>query len=298
MNTINEIKDIYLRDGRVLNSYLISGKKGQTIAFANKFANAILSIGSFSNSQSRINAEVHPDVIVFKAKNDKYTVEDARNIVNSSYEAPFENEKKVIIIEDFSLFAPIAQNILLKVLEEPQDKTVFILLSENKDKILSTILSRLSEIRIKPMSLDDYKDKLTGYKYDQNQISYLYYFTNGDYLLSRDLLENQTFFEEKSYLLKTYSKYLNGNKVSLLDIASFFESKEDVGMYTSIISFFLRDASVYKIDKNLVYDEDSIDLFHTLNDSIDYQKNLLTIEEIRRRINANVSVKNAFLASL
>jgi DNA polymerase-3 subunit delta' len=49
---------------------------------------------------------------------------------------------------------------LLKTLEEPENKTLFILIAENSDKILATILSRTQLIKIPPVSEENVKKQL------------------------------------------------------------------------------------------------------------------------------------------
>lgn len=64
----------------------------------------------------------------------------------------FESEYKVMIIwlpERMNLFAA---NKLLKLIEEPPEKTVFLMVSENPNQLLKTILSRTQQILVPPIS--------------------------------------------------------------------------------------------------------------------------------------------------
>jgi DNA polymerase-3 subunit delta' len=51
-------------------------------------------------------------------------------------------------------------NRLLKMIEEPPDQTLFILVAENQDLILNTILSRCQLVKTAPLSYDDLKNGL------------------------------------------------------------------------------------------------------------------------------------------
>ena len=53
-----------------------------------------------------------------------------------------------------------AGNSLLKIIEEPQPNTLFILVAQNQDQILNTILSRTQPIKIPPLGFDDIKNHL------------------------------------------------------------------------------------------------------------------------------------------
>ncbi|MFM7913394.1 MAG: hypothetical protein ACKO9W_14530, partial [Bacteroidota bacterium] len=62
----------------------------------------------------------------------------------------FEGRYKVVILW-LAEFLGDAGNLLLKILEEPPDQTVFILVSAEPEQILTTIRSRVRSIRIGPM---------------------------------------------------------------------------------------------------------------------------------------------------
>jgi DNA polymerase-3 subunit delta' len=64
---------------------------------------------------------------------------------------PYESEYKVLVIWLAEKMNAPAANSLLKLLEEPPQKTIFLLVSENTDLILPTILSRTQMIRIPPL---------------------------------------------------------------------------------------------------------------------------------------------------
>ena len=70
----------------------------------------------------------------------------------------FEAEYKTMIIWLPETMNEEAANKILKILEEPWDKTLFILVTERADRLLQTILSRTQEVavpRLKPEVLED-----------------------------------------------------------------------------------------------------------------------------------------------
>lgn len=62
--------------------------------------------------------------------------------------------KRVVIIDDADTMSTSAQNSFLKLLEEPNSSTYFILTSHHPEKLLSTVRSRLQEFNIAPCSGD------------------------------------------------------------------------------------------------------------------------------------------------
>lgn len=78
--------------------------------------------------------------------------EDAGEVVRTLALKAYEADYKVLILWMVERMNPTSANRLLKVLEEPPEKTLFLLITEDPDQILSTILSRTQLIKIPAMS--------------------------------------------------------------------------------------------------------------------------------------------------
>ncbi|MBI2195701.1 MAG: hypothetical protein HYU48_01495 [Candidatus Levybacteria bacterium] len=76
-------------------------------------------------------------------------IEDVRNIQKKLYLKPIKSKDKAVIINAPNGFTIEAQSALLKILEEPPQNTFIILIVENKNSLLETVLSRCSIIEIK-----------------------------------------------------------------------------------------------------------------------------------------------------
>lgn len=88
-----------------------------------------------------------------------YTAEAAEIIKKLSLKT-FESDYKTMIIWLPEKMNPTASNKLLKLIEEPPERTLFLLVSEEPDKLLPTILSRCQLIRIPVFSRDEIKNYL------------------------------------------------------------------------------------------------------------------------------------------
>lgn len=88
------------------------------------------------------------------------SVEESADILRKlhlkSYESPF----KIVIQWMPEKMRTEAANKLLKIIEEPPDKTIFFLVTENRDQIISTILSLTQLIKINHLSDDDIQQAL------------------------------------------------------------------------------------------------------------------------------------------
>jgi DNA polymerase-3 subunit delta' len=79
-------------------------------------------------------------------------IRDCSNIINENSNRSYEGGYKVYILWMVERLYHSAAPKLLKTLEEPEPKSLFILIAENSDKILSTILSRTQLVKIPRMS--------------------------------------------------------------------------------------------------------------------------------------------------
>jgi len=75
--------------------------------------------------------------------------EESAEILRKLSLTAFESEYKVMIIWMAEKMNPSAGNKLLKILEEPPEKTLFLLIAEDEDQLLRTILSRTQLVKVK-----------------------------------------------------------------------------------------------------------------------------------------------------
>ena len=90
-----------------------------------------------------------------------------------------EEGKKTIIIENADRMQSSVRNALLKILEEPPESCIFILLTSKKNAIMQTILSRVRNYSFKERSLEQQKDVITRVFHREDFSS-----TINDYLLT------------------------------------------------------------------------------------------------------------------
>lgn len=102
------------------------------------------------DSCSKITAGIHPDVAVLVREGAAQIVpiENVRNQVIARLGLPpHEAEVRVFIVEEATALAPPAANALLKTLEEPPSRVLFILCTTAPEQLLPTIRSRCQRIR-------------------------------------------------------------------------------------------------------------------------------------------------------
>ena len=112
------------------------------------------------------------------------------------------NEWRVILIfqaEKLCIPSPEAAHALLKVLEEPPERTLFILVSSQPGAILDTIHSRCQSFYFPPISTQVLEEQLQESGADMVQTAVMARISGGNVGLSRELMQNSTDLMEKLY---------------------------------------------------------------------------------------------------
>lgn len=139
--------------GRVSHFYLISGPNGAgKKTLARLLAAAILCKGEDKPCLScpacrKVMADTHPDLItVTDPEHKNVAVKLIRQMRDDLFIRPNEADKKIYLLpQDLGIEG---QNALLKILEEPPAYGVFLLLSDNPEKLLPTVRSRSTELAL------------------------------------------------------------------------------------------------------------------------------------------------------
>ena len=100
---------------------------------------------------------------------------EADEIIRRLQFKSYESEYKITIIWQPETMNEEAANKILKILEEPWDKTLFILVSERTDLLLPTIISRTQEVAVKRLQNEDLMELgremvQTGAQIDEQQL--------------------------------------------------------------------------------------------------------------------------------
>ena len=142
-----------LSNNRISHFYLISGPAGSgKHTLARLLAAAILCQGADRPCLScptcrKVMSGVHPDLITVDDPEHKtVAVKIVREAREDMFIRPNEAEHKIYLFpQELGIEG---QNALLKILEEPPSYGVFILLTENPEKLLPTVRSRCTELKL------------------------------------------------------------------------------------------------------------------------------------------------------
>jgi DNA polymerase-3 subunit delta' len=91
----------------------------------------------------------HPDVEVVRPEGLSYKTEEARALVARSDMAPTRGRWHVIVMEDADRLTESANNVLLKSIEEPASRTVWLLCAPSVEDLLPTVRSRCQVVGLR-----------------------------------------------------------------------------------------------------------------------------------------------------
>ncbi len=150
----------------------------------------------------------HPDVEYFSPEEKKksLSVEQVRKIKSNAFVKSHRAGKKVFIIDKADSLSEISQNALLKIIEEPPQNILFILICEAAGKMLDTIISRCVIFSLFPPDSDEaFEYVKANTKKQDDEIREALSLTHNNIGKALSLLGKRK--NEKSYLAQ---KFLNG----------------------------------------------------------------------------------------
>lgn len=150
---LKETLEASLQKGHISHFYLISGPRGSgKHTLAKLLASAILCQGSHKpcgvcGPCRKLSSGNHPDFITVEDPEHKnVAVKIVRQIREDVFIRPNESAYKIYLFPQE--LGTEGQNALLKILEEPPGHGVFILLADNPEKLLTTVRSRCTELKL------------------------------------------------------------------------------------------------------------------------------------------------------
>ena len=108
-----------------------------------------------------INIGIALDIIEIDAASNT-GVENIREIIERANFAPTQARWKVYVIDECHMLSTAASNALLKTIEEPPERVVFILATTNPERVLKTIQSRCQKFNFKRINSEHIYNHLLG----------------------------------------------------------------------------------------------------------------------------------------
>lgn len=247
-----------VHDGVNHQAYIFEGPEGLNIIEAAKLFAATLTCKNRESapcgsceSCCLTYAGNNPD-IVFVNMGDKKSigVDKVREMSKDVYIKPFEGENKVYIIENGGALTDEAQNAMLKILEEPPEYAVFIIIITSSSILLPTVASRCTRVRFTPLS----EEKMRKYieeKHGDEAINtdFLIRFSQGIPKAADDIINDPDFEPLRHEAFKMLVPLLSKHRISAYAVCEFLENnKEKAELIFDLWQSFLRDIMLIQND--------------------------------------------------
>ncbi len=136
-----------------------SGRSSAAVAFAQALICPDQGCGTCNECFSAASGG-HPDVEIIRTEGLSIKVEEIRELLTRVAWAPSMGGWRVVVMEDADRLTESAANALLKAIEEPGTRTVWLLCAPTLHDVLPTIRSRCRHLQLRTPSIDAVKDVL------------------------------------------------------------------------------------------------------------------------------------------
>lgn len=163
-------------------------------------------------------------------------VDEALEIVKSLSLKSYEGGYKVMLIWMAEKMNVAAANKLLKLIEEPPEKTVFILIAEDEEQIINTIRSRCQILHFPPLAEAVIADAIVeNYQVEKGVAANIAHQANGNFNKACDLVyqDSEDIQFEEWFVIWVRSAFkAKGNKKAIHDLISWSEEIAKTGRET------------------------------------------------------------------
>lgn len=190
----------------------------------------------------------NPDIIYVTHEKRDITVSDVREqIIKNISLKPYSNRYKIFIIPDADKMNTLAQNAFLKTLEEPPGYGIFILLCENSNKLLVTILSRCILFRLHPLPYSLVSEYLMKRGADKAQAQLCSIYSQGSIGMAVELMHSEEFKDIREKAVDTALRLEDGDMTVLYSLVDELrEQRSALDRILEIMYLIYRDALILR----------------------------------------------------
>ncbi len=269
-NTAYGILSNAINNNKISHAYLIEtlgNNKG--FDFAISFAKTLLcpkGLTNNKNCENCIQCKLIDDNNYIELEiietNDLWLKKDSIDKLQKDFNfKPIVGKRKIYIIKNAEKIRESLANTLLKFIEEPEEGIIAILVTDNKSKILDTIISRCQIISLKNTN--------STYAFDKNEY--------GDELIN-SVIKFLNFYEEKKLETIVYANDL---------FHSYMKDRNDYLLAFNLILMYYNDVLNYKLNGDLICFKEYVNDYKYIDN--------LSIENVLEKINIVIDLKGNIL---
>lgn len=238
-----------------------------------------------------------PDIIRVTHEKASIGIDDIRIQVNNDIQIkPYNSPYKIYIIDEAEKLTEQAQNALLKTIEEPPKYAVILLLTNNLNALLPTILSRCVTLKLQAVDKDHIKDYLMSkYQVPDYQAELSTVFAGGNVGKAIQYASSESFTEMRKDVLHLLKYIDNMELYEIIDaLKRMSENKSQIDDYLDLIILWYRDVLIFKVTKDInqiIYKSEYLDISKqaSIRSYEGIEEIIKAIEKAKVRLSANVN---------
>lgn len=247
---------------KISHAYIINGEKGMGKKTIAKIFSMTLQCEKGGDepcmqchSCKQAISNNHPDIRwITHEKPSTIAIDEVREQINNDILIkPYSSKYKIYILDEAEKLTVQAQNALLKTIEEPPAYGIIMLLTNNKDSFLQTILSRCVALEMRPVASTDIinylreKEKIPDY-----QAKMVVNFAGGNLGRAIRLASMEEFNELKDMVIRHLTGICDA---SVTDISGYVKEaatfKDNISEYIDLMVAWFRDVLIFKASKDI-----------------------------------------------
>ena len=247
-----------IQTGRISHAYILNGEKGMgKHDMAEAFAAALLcerhgedACGECRNCR-RVAERNHPDVIWIRPQDKEKAIlarEIRERLNNDMAIRPYESDHKIYIIEEAHNLRREGQNAILKTIEEPPEYGIVLLLADNLQGLLPTILSRCVKLDFVPEKDSKICARLEERGISHDQASMLAAYALGNLGKAIRMAEDEEFIDLHSDVMDLIKNVSGYDDADVLQRAEYLSEKYKgrLNEMIDLLEVWYRDVLLYK----------------------------------------------------
>lgn len=239
--SIKKLLETAVKTGRIGHAYIFCGPLG-----VGRYTTA----RAFAAEAAETDLRQHPDIITVtnglygvESKSDSILVDTVTEMRKDIFIKPYSAERKIYIVPKADTMNAASQNKLLKVLEEPPGYCTIIMIAENLNKFLPTILSRVSVVKFSALPNKTVSDFLIDkYGLSDEEAAAKAVMSNGSIGRAAELIDSPRPAALRKETIDSFMELLGSENKNIYKFAKFLKSeKDDLGFIFSVLKSFFED---------------------------------------------------------
>lgn len=261
-------------------------------------------------SCKKVMSKNHSDVVYIEKEEKKKSIgiDIIRKEVNTTINLPpFESEKKIYFIENAEELTIESQNALLKTIEEPPEYIIFIFITNNINKLLSTVLSRAVVFDCKKLNSVEIRQYIEkNYEILEASIDFYVSMADGNINILKKYIEDENFNILRNALINLLIELESCDLVRAISFYDFFNDNKIYldDLFNSMMIWY-RDLLIYKDTKDfsLIIQQDKKDDIMVMSEKFKISNlvkkiNIIdnTIKALEFNSNYQITIENMLLS--